>query len=174
MSNHKHQYPAFLRGRCTETTYRKWLHRRAMAHVRRDRKRRVMSATVAAYKAAIHAAVEESRGLDAYTGQPLRWRLLSRYDNAASKVGGTRYKQRFGDLPTVDHVGGAGARAQFKICAWRTNDAKHDLLYKDFIALCRAVVAHSSRRGSQTLRVRADTDSKRTRARLAAAIRRRG
>jgi len=145
VSKHKHQYPAFLRGQCPEKNYRRWLHRKAMAHVRRDRKRGFASATVSAYTAAIHEAVEESRGLDAYTGQPLKWRLLSRWDNAASKAGRTRYKQRFGDLPTVDHVGGTGARAQFRICAWRTNDAKHDLLYEDFIALCRAVLAQDRR-----------------------------
>jgi hypothetical protein len=29
--------------------------------------------------------------------------------------------------------------------AWRTNDAKNDLRYDDFVALCRAVVRHHQR-----------------------------
>jgi hypothetical protein len=149
VNSHKHQFPQFLSGQCPEKTYYRWLHRKAAAHVRRDRKRGFKNTSVSAYKAAIHRAVEQSRGLDAYTGQPLRWRLLSRYNNAASKAGRTRYKQRFGDLPTIDHVGGRGSRAGFMICAWRTNDAKHDLTYKDFIALCRAVIAHAHRMSRQ-------------------------
>src|SRR6266496_4750038 len=35
--------------------------------------------------------------------------------------------------------------ADFKICGWRTNDAKGDLLLEDFVALCsRVVSAHSA------------------------------
>ncbi len=150
MGNHKRRLPAFLRAQCTESAYLRWLHRKAAAHVRRDRKRGLARATVSAYKAAIHGAVVAGKGLDAYTGQRLAWHLLSRYDNAKSKVGRTRYKHRFGDLPTVDHVGGAARRVEFKICAWRTNDAKHDLTYMDFFALCRAVVAQDRRNRRKT------------------------
>jgi hypothetical protein len=28
------------------------------------------------------------------------------------------------------------------ICAWRTNDAKNDMSYAEFFALCQRVVAH--------------------------------
>jgi hypothetical protein len=141
----KQQLPVFLRNRCTEDAYGRWLRRRASAHVRRDRKRGFAKSTVATYKTAIHEAVVASGGRDAYTGKPLRWDLISRYDNAASKAGRTKYKHKFGDLPSVDHVGGGGERPRFRICAWRTNDAKHDLPYEDFVALCHDVIAHCRR-----------------------------
>ncbi len=146
MSRHKHELPGFLSGRCTVAEYQKWLNRRAVAHCRRDRLRGHTGATREAYKAAIHRAVLRSRGLDAYTGQPLAWEQISRYENAASKAGGSHYKRQLGDLPTVDHVGVGGVPTQFKICAWRTNDAKHDLSYKQFVALCRDVLAHHDRK----------------------------
>src|SRR5467141_3173963 len=55
------------------------------------------------------------------------------------------YKARFALLPTVDHLGDGKGPADFKICGWRTNDAKGDLLLEDFVALCsRVVSAHSA------------------------------
>jgi hypothetical protein len=77
---------------------------------------------------------------------PLRWDLISKYDNAASSAGRRTYKGTFGDLPTVDHVGDGVGAPDFRICAWRINDAKNDLTYEQFVALCRAVLAHHDRR----------------------------
>ena len=45
----------------------------------------------------------------------------------------------------MDHVGDGLGDADFKICAWRTNDAKNDLTYSEFVALCRRVVEHFDR-----------------------------
>ena len=140
--------PDFLTGHYDQNAYGRWLQRKASAHVRRDRKRGNASATVAAYKLAIHNAVCTSQGRDAYTGEFLDWHLLSVYDNAESKVGRRGYKARFSLLPTVDHVGDGLGAAEFLICAWRTNDAKNDLSHADFIALCRKVIAHSDSRRS--------------------------
>ena len=134
-----------MRGMCTEEKYRRWLIRKAMAHVRRDRARGRLDATGRAYRAAIHAAVIRSCGRDEYTGRRLDWSRISKYDNASSKAGRTRYKHRFRNLPTVDHEGSGVAAPLFAICAWRTNDAKHDLTYKDFVALCSDVLAHRRR-----------------------------
>ena len=141
----RYQFPDFLRNHCTEAAYSRWLLRKAGGHVRRDRKRGHTKPMVSTYKNAIHNAVVLSGGLDAYTGKALRWDLISRYRNAASKAGRTRYKHKFGDLPTVDHVDGARGEPRFRICAWRTNDAKHDLPYKEFVKLCRQVLAHHRR-----------------------------
>lgn len=91
---------------------------------------------------AIHAAVADSGGVDAYTGHPLRWDLISTYDNEQSKAGKRAYKKAFGDLPSVDHVGDGLGAPDFAICAWRTNDAKNDLPFDEFVTLCRAVIAH--------------------------------
>jgi hypothetical protein len=138
----RHPLPNFLRGHVSETTYQRWLKRKAAAIVRRDRRRGNKGATVAEYKRAIHEAVVRGGGKDAYTGQSLRWDLISKYDNEASRRGGRNYKHRFGDLPSVDHVNEGRGRPRFQICAWRTNDAKSDLSYEDFVALCRSVLRH--------------------------------
>ena len=147
LSRKRYVLPSWLAGRVTEEAYVRWLQRRAIAHVRRDRKRGNRTATVSAYKQAIHAAVESCRGVDAYTGEPLAWELISRYDNDQSKRRKREYKHRFALLPTVDHVGDGKRRADFAICAWRTNDAKHDLTLEEFVALCRRVIRHAETAG---------------------------
>jgi hypothetical protein len=145
MTTRKYPFPDFLANQCTPDAYRRWLHRKAAAHRKRDRARGNAEAMIEAYKRAIHAAVLHSHGLDDYTGQPLRWDLISKYDNEASKAGKRFYKQSFGDLPSVDHVGSGIGEPGFKICAWRTNDAKNDLPYDEFVALCRRVIDHHAR-----------------------------
>ncbi|MEJ2713324.1 MAG: hypothetical protein P8014_09140 [Acidihalobacter sp.] len=127
-----------------QATYERWLHRKAMAHVKRDRARGNVDATNQEYKLAIHRAVCESDGKDAYTNENLDWSLLSQYDNEQSQEHGRRYKKKFALLPSVDHVGDGTGAADFKICAWRTNDAKNDMSLDEFIELCRKVVAHNS------------------------------
>ena len=82
----KYQLPSFLEGVITQAPYQRWLHRKAMAHVKRDRKRGNEGATNEEYKLAIHRAVEESQGKDTYTDEPLDWTLLSTYDNDESKT----------------------------------------------------------------------------------------
>jgi hypothetical protein len=145
----KYQFPSFLEGVVPSQFYSRWLGRKARAHRSRDRDRGNSTATIEEYKIAIHSAVLRSNGVDAYTGQPLRWDLISKYDNEASKAGRRTYKRQFGDLPSVDHIGDGLSAPDFLICAWRTNDAKNDLSYDDFVALCRAVLAHEpSIRGS--------------------------
>ena len=120
--------------------YERWLHRKAMAHVKRDRGRGNTTATNESYKIAIHKAVCHSGGKDAYTNEELDWSLLSKYDNEQSKKHGRTYKKKFALLPSVDHVGDGTREADFKICAWRTNDAKNDLSLSEFIELCSRVV----------------------------------
>jgi len=136
----KYQIPKFLEGTVTQAHYERWLHRKAVTHVKRDRNRGNKTATNVEYKIAIHKAVSDSEGKDAYTGEELDWALLSRYDNEASKKHGRNYKKQFALLPSVDHVGDGTGPADFKICAWRTNDAKNDLSYEEFVELCRKVV----------------------------------
>lgn len=145
----KHTMPAFLEGVTTAEAYERWLGRKAMAHVKRDRGRghSPEAVTRALYKEAIHAAVVLSGGVDAYTGEKLDWHLISKYNNDESKVGRHTYKAQFALLPSVDHVDAGATEASFRICAWRTNDAKNDLSMSEFVQLCRRVVAFSD--GSQ-------------------------
>jgi hypothetical protein len=138
----KYALPAFLAGIIDQAVYQRWLERKAKAHVGRDRARGNPTAIGEAYRLAIHAAVIASDGKDAYTGEPLDWSLLSCYDNAESKEGGRAYKHGFACLPTVDHVGDGLGPADFRICGWRVNDAKHDLDMPAFLDVCKAVLEH--------------------------------
>jgi len=135
--------PKFLDDVITPDAYEKWLGRKAMAHVKRDSNRGHSMATVALYKEAIHAAVVLSEGLDAYTGEQLDWTLLSKYNNEESKAGRHGYKAGFALLPTVDHVNADATEASFRICSWRTNDAKNDLSLDAFVELCQKVLTHA-------------------------------
>jgi hypothetical protein len=142
----KYLLPRFLEGVITQAHYERWLHRKAMAHVKRDRKRGSEDATNEQYKLAIHRAVEESQGRDAYTDEPLDWTLLSAYDNDESKEQRAEYKKKFALLPSVDHVSYQTNPKEFKICGWRTNDAKNDLSYEEFLDLCRKVIDAANQR----------------------------
>jgi hypothetical protein len=137
----KHTLPLFLVGIVTDEAYERWLDRKAAAHVKRDRARGHTCAG-STYKEAIHAAVLASDGRDHYTGEALAWDLISAYKNDESQKGRHAYKLGFALLPTVDHVSASATEASFKICAWRTNDAKHDLSVSSFVELCRRVLEH--------------------------------
>ena len=141
----KYALPDFLYKTVDQPTYERWLRRNAAAHLRRDRRRVNLIATGDIYRVSIHEAVCHSGGRDAYTGEELHWHLISTYDNDLSKAGRRTYKAGFGLLPTVDHVGDGTGEADFKICAWRTNDAKNDLSHEEFVELCRRIVAHCER-----------------------------
>lgn len=130
-----------------QAVYERWLARKARAHVKRDRERGNETASVAEYKLEIHRAVIESGGVDAYTLEKLDWLLLSKYDNEQSKLHGRRYKKLFAMLPSVDHVDDGLGKANFKICSWKTNDAKNDLTYSEFVELCQKVVQVAANNG---------------------------
>ena len=136
----KYQLSEEMQDLVEQKTYERWLQRKAMAHVKRDKGRGNTTATVESYKIAIHQAVCHSKGKDVYTNEELNWSLLSKYDNEESKKRGRHYKKEFALLPSVDHVGDGTGEADFKICAWRTNDAKNDLSLDEFIELCTKVV----------------------------------
>ncbi len=136
----KYEIPLFLANLLTQETYDTWLRRKAQAHVKRDRKRGNSEATGKIYSTAIHSAVIESQGKDAYTGEILNWKLISQYDNKSSKKGGRSYRHKFALLPTVDHVGDGMGAPDFKICSWRTNDSKNDLSLNEFTDLCKKVL----------------------------------
>jgi len=147
LKSRKYQQPDFLNTILTQANYEKWLNGRAVAHCRRDRARDNTTACNEAYKTAIHRAVLHSGGHDHYTGELLNWSLAGQYNNAESKADGRRYKASLALLPSIDHVGDGLGEADFRLCAWRTNDAKNDLTHDEFVALCRRVVAYHDRGG---------------------------
>lgn len=138
-------YQHFLKDVIDKAAYDRWLSRKSRAHLKRDRSRGNSDSTNEHYKIAIHQAVVICNGLDSYTGKPLRWDLLSKYDNAESKSSGRAYKAKFADLPTVDHVNDGLGKPEFKICSWRVNDAKNDLSLDDFLVLCDSILSYNRR-----------------------------
>ncbi|MBU4201395.1 MAG: hypothetical protein KKG09_04595 [Verrucomicrobia bacterium] len=139
----KYPLPEVLKGKCSPEDYTHWLYNKAAAHVRRDTQRGNRIATAIIYRDAIHRAVCHGGDNDAYTGRPLRWDLIRKYDNEKSKVGKREYKKQFADLPTVDHVGDGMSNPDFKICSWRINDCKNDLTIEEFVEVCRDVLKHN-------------------------------
>jgi hypothetical protein len=101
----KYERPDFLPSEITQDIYEKWLRRRAKDHVKRDRRRGNTTATIAAYKIAIHRAVGHSGRQDQYTGETLNWALVGQYSDVEAKAGGRCYKAKFALLPSIDHVG---------------------------------------------------------------------
>jgi hypothetical protein len=140
MSSTRHAIPLFLVGRVNPLVYERWLARKAAAHLKRDRKRGYEEITAAQYRDDIHKAVLGSEGRDFYTGEELDWTLLSKYNNEESSAGRHGYKAGFALIPTIDHIESARVNSGFRICGWRTNDAKHDLSHQAFIELCVLVV----------------------------------
>ncbi|SMN15571.1 Protein export cytoplasm protein SecA ATPase RNA helicase (TC 3.A.5.1.1) [uncultured Candidatus Thioglobus sp.] len=136
----KYQQPNFLIDFHSQADYEKWLTRKAHTHFERDKKRGNTKSTNKEYKEAIHQAVCECGELDVYTGERLNWNLLSKWNNEEAKKGRRKYKKKFALLPSVDHVGDGTGSANFKICVWRTNDAKNDLSLNEFVKLCQKVV----------------------------------
>ena len=137
--------PEFLNHIVDQSVYERWLDRKARSHVKRDKHRGNLNARLSEYKRAIHEAVHKSNGRDAYTDEYLNWSLISTYDNLESKKYRREYKKRYALLPTVDHIGDGMGAPEFKICAWRTNDAKSDLSFDEFFQLCKKVVnSHES------------------------------
>lgn len=146
MKESRYPFPECLDGCCNAVQFEKWLERKACSLRKRDKKRGNTTATRETYKVAIHQAVIRSAGKDEYTGRPLDWTLISRYDNGESKRHGRRYKKKFGDLPTVDHIDDGLGAPSFAICSWRVNDAKNDLTLSEFIELCHEVIDFSDKK----------------------------
>jgi hypothetical protein len=137
--------PECIKVDCDQVRYKRWLHRKAMAHVKRDRKRQTVC-TVAQYKAAIHAAVCASEGKDFYTGEQLAWSLVSKWDNESAKSGRAKYKKSMALLPTLDHSIDEKGEPKFVICSWYVNDVKSDLTPEEFLQLCRRVLEYQETR----------------------------
>ncbi|SFV88665.1 Protein export cytoplasm protein SecA ATPase RNA helicase (TC 3.A.5.1.1) [hydrothermal vent metagenome] len=160
MEKRKYPLPAFLEGLHSQANYEKWLTNKAQTRLKRARDRGNTQANNEEYRIEIHRAVLECGGADAYTGELLDWRLLGRYNNVESKKGGRVYKKKFALLPTVDHVGDGMGKADFKICSWRTNDAKNDLSFSEFVVLCRQIISHNPNLSDEVIAVKGIDDIK--------------
>ena len=137
----KYIAPAYVLKAVEQALYADWLHKKAAAHVRRDKRRWKAEISVSDYKQAIHEAVINGNGFDPYTGEKLDWHLIGKYDNESAKGVGSSYKRTFRLLPTLDHLEHKHSREpKFQICSWEVNDAKSDLTRDEFIQLCRRIL----------------------------------
>lgn len=125
-------------------TYPGWVQRKAVTLCKRDQKRGG-SGNVQQYRLAIHQAVLASGGLDHWTGEQLDWHLIGTYDNREASEGKGEHKKQYALLPTIDHHCNTPT-PDFVICAWRTNDAKHDMTPDELEAFCKRVVAQAAAR----------------------------
>ena len=121
--------------------YPGWVQRKAVTHCKRDQKRGG-SGNVQQYRLAIHAAVLASGGRDHWTGEPLDWHLIGTYDSRDPAAGTAEHRKRFAMLPSLGYRTNQPS-PDFVVCAWRTNDAKHDMTPAELLAFCRAVIDHS-------------------------------
>lgn len=148
-SSAKYTAPSYVLKAVNQALYASWLHKKAMAHVKRDRKRWKSEIRVTEYKQAIHEAVLNGNGFDPYTGEKLDWHLIGTFDNEAAKGAGSGYKKRFRLLPTVDHLDCMHSKnLRFQICSWEANDAKSDLTHDEFIQLCERITNFSRKTGA--------------------------
>ena len=132
--------PEWMPAQC-RLTYPGWVQRKAVTLCKRDQKRGG-TGNLQQYRLAIHDAVVASEGRDHWTGEPLDWELIGTYDNQEAAAGKGAHKKQYATLPTIDHRNNK-ADADFVICAWRTNDAKHDMTPEELLTFCRAVIAYS-------------------------------
>lgn len=145
MTSKKYPFPDFLKSKCTEEKYLRWLSAKSRAHIRRDKKRGLTNPSNEKYKIAIHEAVLSSKGFDYYTGKKLDWHLIGQYNNSEAKSKKRDYRKEFQNLPTIDHVNDINGKLEFKICSSKVNDAKSDMTLEEFIELCKLVVKHNTK-----------------------------
>ena len=132
--------PDWMPASC-QLAYPRWVQRKAVTLCKRDQKRGGVG-NVQQYRLAIHAAVLACEGRDHWTGEPLDWELIGTDENNEAAARKGAHKKHHALLPTIDHRTNT-PEADFVICAWRTNDAKHDMTPEELLAFCRAVIAHS-------------------------------
>jgi hypothetical protein len=93
------------------------------------------------YSQAIHNAVIETGLYDPYTGDELRWDLISTWNTSVHADSG-KYRKKYALMPTVDHIDPQATTLQLEICSWRANSCKSDLNPEEFVAFCEKVVEH--------------------------------
>ena len=92
------------------------------------------------YFEAVFDALKNSNGKDFYTGSPLNWLISFNQDDVKEEDCKTNVRQ---ERITFDHVNGRVlAKLKFVMCAGKTNDAKNDLIQKEFLDLCESVLKY--------------------------------
>ena len=150
MRARKYPIPTFINeSDVTQEKYDSWLSGKASAHLKRDKKKSLSLAdSVASYKQKIHRAVEESNGVDYYTGEKIAWHLIGKWRNEDARNKSAKQKKKFNCLPTVDHFSHKKGDTRFVICSWQINDMKNDNEYSELLDLCNKVLSYAKARES--------------------------
>lgn len=124
-----------LNDKVDKAKYLQWIDRKTRSLFKRDQKRAQKQKITFAYKMknykeSIIEAINKSEGKDFYTGEMLRWDLISQYRDKKLHM-----------LPTIDHMN-SQCEPNFVVCSWKMNDAKNDLSGEDFECLCIKFLAH--------------------------------
>ena len=146
----KYPLPPILNGICDAKAYHKWLACKADALQKRDRRLHrpcAAKCSQAVYKEKIHAAVLDGDGTDPYTGDPLRWDLMGKWDeNTNRPVRSGNATQSYGAamkefflLPVADHIDPDSEELDFEICSWIVNEGKSQQTPEEYVALCEKV-----------------------------------
>jgi len=85
----------------------------------------------------MHAAICANGLRDPFTGEIMRWDLISTWDPAKAKDLSDEMKQQYNLLPTIDHVDPYGTELKFEICSWRINRCKSTLTPDEFVEVCQ-------------------------------------
>lgn len=113
---------------------KKWISRKAIAHVKRDLKRKFIPKPIASkYEDLILDSIIYSEGKDFYTKETLSWDKISTF-RGGSKIN---------DLPTIDHVFDSKGNLTFKLCSWSTNSCKSDLTIEKLKEFCKKILEHN-------------------------------
>jgi hypothetical protein len=142
--------PSFLSKIFSVASYNHWLDVKAQTLYIRDKKHGkpcARGSSKALYKSLVHYAVTDNGAFDPFTGEKLDWTLTGTYDLVVSHERKDAYKKELYLMPTVDHCD--PDRLEFDILSWLVNSCKSDLRPAEFIALCRRVVDHCSKSGTQ-------------------------
>ena len=143
--------PAALKAVFTQTHYCRWLRKKGLSVMTRDRKMKrpcTLGMTISDYERKIHAAACRNALIDPFTGETLAWELVGQYDpKQAKKEWG--YFKRFWLLPSVDHINPDSDILEFEICAWLVNLCKGEMTPDEFTALCGKIVSWKNKPASR-------------------------
>jgi hypothetical protein len=137
----KYLLPPFLQGVISLADYRKWLEREGRQLNQGDIKLNRPYAkenSISAYKQKIHLAVLNGGEFDPYTGEKLRWDLITHKNAPASDGYINDYLNEFSLRPAVDHSN--PKEFEFEICSWISNESKSSMVPDEFVDFCRRVV----------------------------------
>ncbi len=144
MLHTQYPLPQSLAGIIAQDRFDAWLEERASTLYHRDLNRKrpcALAGSNRLYRDKIYDAVLSQRSIDPFTGQPLQWDLILKWD-PAKNIGHNDFMKEFCLLPTVDHKDPYCITVDFEICSWIVNGCKNDQTPAEFIDMCRIITLH--------------------------------